>query len=281
MRKLINARRTSTARPPYHGSIQLGDNRPVKIRLLIVASFLALAACDTSAERRDPFRPTVNSQTVALPNSTSTTSAPALDRRTVMKARRRFVIQVLSFDASQQYGNEFPYSDRVRLKITNNSNVTLPCLTVLTKRYAAGEMVGSSRTPSIPTRDIAPGESVEYEYYPRGHLDVVSVDRIGAEVEDVVSSENEQFICELQGVGSQSSSQAPGSSTEARHRIEIGTPADSVLAWLGRSIGTQQIGRDEQGLLVKWEYSDVIYTMGRRIRDGIEAYRVIKITPKP
>jgi hypothetical protein len=61
--------------------------------------------------------------------------------------------------------------------------------------------------------------------------------------------------------------------------VSIGTPADSVLAWRGRSRGSRRVGSDEQGLLVEWSYPDVTYLMGRRVRDGIEAYRVIKITP--
>lgn len=92
-----------------------------------------------------------------------------------------------------------PYADFVRLRITNNSDVVLPCLTILTKRYAGGEMVGSSRAPSITTQDINPGGSIEYDYYPKGHLDVVNVDRITAEVEGIIDPEEEQFICELQG----------------------------------------------------------------------------------
>jgi hypothetical protein len=62
--------------------------------------------------------------------------------------------------------------------------------------------------------------------------------------------------------------------------VKIGTPADTVLELRGKGISSRQVGRDENGLLVEWEYPDVTYLMGRRVQNGIEAYRVIKITPR-
>jgi hypothetical protein len=53
-----------------------------------------------------------------------------------------------------------------------------------------------------------------------------------------------------------------------------------VLDIRGKAISTRQVGRDEHGLLVEWEYPDATYLMGRRVQGGIEAYRVIKITPR-
>jgi hypothetical protein len=38
---------------------------------------------------------------------------------------------------------------------------------------------------------------VRYDYYPRGHLDVVSVDKITAEIEGIIDPDVEQFFCEL------------------------------------------------------------------------------------
>ena len=67
-------------------------------------------------------------------------------------------------------------------------------------------------------------------------------------------------------------------STE-KYAIVLGTPADSVLVRRGKANSTTQVGSDNQGLLVEWHYSDVIYLMGRRIQDGIEVYRVIEIKP--
>ena len=78
--------------------------------------------------------------------------------------------------------------------------MTLPCLTILTKRFATVRMVGSSRAPSIPLKDLAPGDTVEYDYFPKGHLDVVEVDRITAEVEEIINPDVEQFFCELRGL---------------------------------------------------------------------------------
>lgn len=61
-------------------------------------------------------------------------------------------------------------------------------------------MVGSSLAPSIPTQEIKPGRTVEYDYYPQGHLDVVSVDKITIEVEAIFDLDSEQFFCELQNI---------------------------------------------------------------------------------
>ena len=73
-----------------------------------------------------------------------------------------------------------------------------------------------------------------------------------------------------------------GSSTPSSKAtsVAIGTLADTVLDLRGKAISTRQVGRDEHGLLVEWEYPDAIYLMGRRVQGGIEAYRAIKITPR-
>ena len=171
----------------------------VFMRILLLASTILLISC---TGKSDPEAATENDWRAAPAGKSppgASASAVELSRSDVIQARRKFKVDVLSFDASQRFGIEMPYADFVRLRITNNSDIVLPCLTIMTKRYAQGEMVGSSRAPSISTRDINPGESVEYDYYPKGHLDLVKVDRITAEVEGIVDPEVEQFICELQG----------------------------------------------------------------------------------
>ena len=60
----------------------------------------------------------------------------------------------------------------------------------------------------------------------------------------------------------------------------FGTLADTVLELRGKASSVRQVGRDENGLLVEWQYPDVTYLMGRRLQGGTEAYRVIKITPR-
>jgi len=70
------------------------------------------------------------------------------------------------------------------------------------------------------------------------------------------------------------------STTPSKPRtVVVGTLADTVLEWRGKSQSSTQVGRDDHGLLVEWRYPDATYLMGRRLQDGIEAYRVIKITP--
>ena len=70
------------------------------------------------------------------------------------------------------------------------------------------------------------------------------------------------------------------SSPKKAPSIAVGTLADTVLKIRGKGLSSKQVGRDEHGLLVEWEYADVTYLMGRRLQGGIEAYRVIKITPR-
>jgi hypothetical protein len=69
-------------------------------------------------------------------------------------------------------------------------------LRTLTERFnAQGEMIGSSRAPSIPTSNIRPGESFEYDYYAKGHLP--SVVNITVEIEHVINSDSKKFFPEL------------------------------------------------------------------------------------
>jgi hypothetical protein len=114
-----------------------------------------------------------------------------------LQARKDFEVEVLRFDASQEYGVEFPYSDYLRLRITNNSNYILPYLTIQTTRFnSRAKRVGSSRAPSIKTANVLPGESLETDYYPRGHLPGVS--DISVEIEHVIDDESMQFFKELE-----------------------------------------------------------------------------------
>lgn len=122
----------------------------------------------------------------------------SISKEKTIEARKQFQIKVLKFDASQEIGTSFPYSDYVRLQITNKSKIVLPCLTVMTYRYDnKNKLVGSSRSPSIPTYSMKPGETAEYDYYPKGHLPGVS--KIKVEVEKLISKENLKFIYELNG----------------------------------------------------------------------------------
>lgn len=120
-----------------------------------------------------------------------------LSREQVIDARRHFRVEVLSFDASKPYGSGFPYSDYVRLRITNHSNVMLPYITPLTKRYSAGRAVGWSRAPVIEVHDLEPRKTKTIDYYPHGHLSVVPVDKVTVEIESKVDEEDVRFFKEL------------------------------------------------------------------------------------
>lgn len=141
-----------------------------------------------------------NEKKPAIKNMTSRTvvapSSNKLTREKVIDARRKYQVKVTSFDATKEFGTEFPYSDYVRLKITNSSNVVLPTLTVLTKRFDdRGQMIGSSRAPALSVADLKPGQSAELDYYPRGHLP--GVKKITVEIEALISPEDARFFEEL------------------------------------------------------------------------------------
>jgi hypothetical protein len=63
--------------------------------------------------------------------------------------------------------------------------------------------------------------------------------------------------------------------------VAIGTLADTVLERRGRATSVKQVGRDDHGVLVEWHYPDATYLMGRREKDGVEAYRILKVSPHP
>ena len=169
---------------------------------LMVFAFVARESATPPQTPRPTVQPRVSTATPAtvatIAATEEATSVPGrpVSREQVVEARRMFVVQVVSFDASQEFGAEFPYSDYVRVKITNGSNIVLPYLTVLTKRFdSTGRMIGSSRAPSISVADLKPGQSAEVDYYPRGHLP--GVDKITLEIESLISPENERFFPEL------------------------------------------------------------------------------------
>jgi hypothetical protein len=122
---------------------------------------------------------------------------PALTPKQIIDARREFKVEVLSFDASKRYGLQFPYSDYVKLRITNNSRITLPYLTPLTKRYSHGRQIGWSRAPAIPVHDVGPKQSKIVDYYPHGHLSVVTVDKLTVEIEPAIDEEDMRLFKEL------------------------------------------------------------------------------------
>lgn len=69
----------------------------------------------------------------------------------------------------------------------------------------------------------------------------------------------------------------PKVNLEAIAKIKRGTTSNQVLDLMGKPESIIRIGNDSQGLLAEWRYPGVIYTMGRRERDGTTEYRVIDI----
>jgi hypothetical protein len=120
-----------------------------------------------------------------------------LTQAQVLDARRHFHVEVLSYDTSKRYCMKLPYSDYVKLKITNHSGVTLPYITPLTKRYSNGNAIGWSRSPEIAVHDVPPGQSKTIDYYPLGHLSVVPVDKLTVEIEPTIDEWEMRLFKEL------------------------------------------------------------------------------------
>lgn len=123
-------------------------------------------------------------------------TTPTYTREEVLEARKKYQVEVLRFNKDIT-GTEFK-TNMIRLKITNNSNITLPFLTVLTSRFEKGDQVfASARLPSIPVSNLKPGESFEYDYYARGAIPGIEPEKITVEVEQILDPEIEKFIKEL------------------------------------------------------------------------------------
>lgn len=164
------------------------------IVIMSISLIVFIIGCDGGTEKvkESQDKPFVQHTEKALSKET----AEYYTEDEVLQARKRFNVDVVEFDASQEYGTEFPYSDRVRLRITNKSDIVLPYLTILTKRFnREGQMIGSSRAPSVPTSNVKPGESFEYEYYPKGHLPYVK--KIKVEIEHMINDDEKKFFQEL------------------------------------------------------------------------------------
>ena len=168
----------------------------------LFAANLAIAAEGIEEQRTSPAidapAPEPKGEPAAKPATDAPSQASKLTEEQVIAARNEFKLEVLSTDTSKPYGSQFPYSDLVKLKITNNSGVTLPYLTVFTKRYSGGRVVGWSRVPPIDVQDLKPKQSKTIDYYPRGHLSVVTVDKLVVEIEPIIDRENRLFIKELE-----------------------------------------------------------------------------------
>jgi hypothetical protein len=161
--------------------------------LVVLLTIFAFANLADSAE-------TIDEQDVKSATTKSNSPDKKISELTpeqIMDARRKFQVEVLSFDTSKPYGSEFPYADYVKLRITNNSSVTLPYITPLTKRYSQGNQIGWSRAPAIPVHDLGPKQSKTIDYYPHGHLSVVPVDKLTVEIEPIIDEADMRFFKEL------------------------------------------------------------------------------------
>ncbi len=79
---------------------------------------------------------------------------------------------------------------------------------------------------------------------------------------------------------SQSKFIATEAASRAKNAVSLGMSADDVLARKGKAATVAKIGNDQNGLIVEWQYQDATYLLARREKSGVEAYRVIKITPR-
>jgi hypothetical protein len=161
--------------------------------LLVLLTILAFANCAHTIEIIDDQ----DVKPATIESNSPENKISELTPKQIMDARREFNVEVLSYDTSKPYGSEFPRSDYVKLRITNNSSVTLPYITPLTKRYSKGNQIGWSRAPAIPAHDLRPKQSKTIDYYPHGHLSIVTVDELTVEIEPAIDQEEMRFFKEL------------------------------------------------------------------------------------
>jgi hypothetical protein len=140
-----------------------------------------------------------------ITTSTVKTEPPAKSKVEKLKCsdieieRRKYKITVVSTDLSQGFGVDEIKSYLIRIKISNNSKITLPTLTVMSKTFDnTNSLVTSSRAPSVDVHSVRPGDSVTIDHYAKGYIPGWNATRAEVYVEDVVSSESRQFFSELQ-----------------------------------------------------------------------------------
>lgn len=133
-----------------------------------------------------------------VPGATAIGSSQAVSCVEVERARRLFQIEVLEYDHGP-YGTEEPRSDRVVLRITNGSGLTLGWLTAVIERVnASGVVESSSRAPSIPAQSVAPGDTVTVSHLFRGRPGWPPAE-VRVFVEDVIPPDVRHFFDELEG----------------------------------------------------------------------------------
>jgi hypothetical protein len=167
----------------------------LKVRALVLAAaVLTLLACSPPTPGQSPDQAGANS--TKPPRGAETPAARSarsqFTKDELLNARRLFRVEVIGFDTSRS-----DQTDYLKLRVTNNSTLVIPCLTVVTRRYQGREEVGWSRKPALPVADLKPGETKDYDYYPLGHLTVVHVDRLAVVVEPDIAPADEQYFEEL------------------------------------------------------------------------------------
>lgn len=121
-------------------------------------------------------------------------SKSKLSRDQVLEARKKFSVEVISSDLSQVFGERNIY---VRLKVSNGSTVTLPFLTVFTKTFdVSGKMLLRARLPPIPTGNLKPNETAQFDFYPPVYHYQNS--KVMVEVEQIIDERALQFFKELE-----------------------------------------------------------------------------------
>lgn len=79
------------------------------------------------------------------------------------------------------------------------------------------------------------------------------------------------------------STATPGTSPTVPHKpgeVYVGMAADDVIILWGEPVRTRIVGRDEEGAIVEWVYSEARLIMKRWEMDGVLCYRVAEIRPR-
>lgn len=104
----------------------------IKIFFILTSCAFLFLGCSQEKNEvpKQEIKEIVQSPVVIAPK----TSIPQYTRKQVLVARKKYSIEVLRFD-KELTGSEYKKTNLVRIKITNNSDITLPLLTLKTSRW--------------------------------------------------------------------------------------------------------------------------------------------------
>ena len=135
--------------------------------LVVVGGITTLVAPRPQVPTSDSTNQPVTTSSAPTPSA----ETPQLKCDDVETEQRGFKVEVVSSDLSQGFGTGDILSYLLRVKVINNSKVTLPTLTIMSEVYDSnGSLITSSRAPSMDVHSVRPGDTVTIDHYAKGYI---------------------------------------------------------------------------------------------------------------